>query len=357
MNGPGYNRALLVAALVMIVPAVAFCGTPQVNLNRLATEFDHWHSVASGENFVYLDNTTWGSHFIFWGPTPETMPKNIDEAFVLETVNSFRDQEAASFKVQSSGKIKVHGHKGFSVTGTREGGDIYTTYAVFHCNKSDRLILSQIDLHASCGTPAAVSDRLAEIERTISCHGENRRINNPKVPLKMNFPAINLVFFIPDGWRSDIYQEGSTAQQGAIWTLPINSDDKIYYSTSGTSGMDAAAAAGSALEGFRAELLKAGTGRTVELSPENDGVPADMGGWYQLRGSVLVKDEAFAWDSGEHIFRLDIWERDGRWHSLLYSILSRDEFEGRRVYLQPDDMTFIGLEERLSKAVAGFPGS
>jgi hypothetical protein len=354
MNGSGFNRTLLVAALIVLIPAAAFCGTPQVDLKRVSTKFDHWHSMASGEDFIYLDNTTWGAFFIYWGPVPETMPKNIDEAFVLETVTRFHGEPCTALNILESEKVKVHGHKGFSVTGMIEGEDVHTSFTVFQCNKSDRLFLTQIDLHTACGTPVSVSERLAEVERTISCHGVNRRINNPKVPMKMNFPAIHIVFFIPDGWRSDIYQEGSTAEAGAVWTLPINSDDKIYYATVGTSGADPAAAAASVLEGFRAELLKAGEGRTVELNPEGDGVPVDLDGRYLLKGSVMVKDEAFAWDSGEHLFRLQIWERGGNWHCLLYSILSRNEFEGRRVYLQPDDSTFLSLEERLAKAVDGF---
>lgn len=355
MNGPGFNRSFFVAALMLMVSAVAFCGTPEVDLKRLSTDFNHWHTMASGDDFIYLDNTTWGEFLLFWGPAPESMPKAIDEAFVLETVSRLRGELSTSFKPESGEKVKIHGHKGYSVSGVVVDQGISTRYTVFHCNKSDRVFLSQIDLHTSCGTPVAVTERLAEAERTISCHGVNRRINNPKVPVKMNFPAINLAFFIPDGWRSDIYRENSSSAEGGIWTLPINSVHKVYYVRVGTSGADAVAAAQLVLDGFRSELLKAGTSRTVELNPDAEGVPADLGGRYLLKGAIQVKDEAFAWDSGEHLFRLHIWESGGDWQCLLSSILSRSEFEGRRVYLQPDGATFIDLEERLAKAVDGFP--
>lgn len=354
MNGPGFNRTLFAAALMLMLPAVAFCGSPQVDTKRLSTAFDHWHSMTTGDNFLYLDSTTWGSMFVFWGPVPEPAPKDIDEAVVLETVNRFRGESGTPFTVQSGEKTKVHGHKGYAVTGTGPDG-VSTRYTVFHCDKSNRFFLSQIDLHTTCGTPEAVFERLSEVERTISCHGVNRRINNPKVPLKMNFPALNLEFFIPESWRSDIYQEGSTADRGAIWTLPINSNLKVYYAVVAGSGVNPAAAAGTVLEDFRSQLLKAVAGRTVELNPEGAGAPTDLGGRYLLKGSVLVKDEVFAWDTGEHVFRMLIWDRGGSWHCLLYSILSRDEFEGRRVYLQPDESTFKDLEQRLSNAVDGFP--
>lgn len=353
MNGAGYGRVLVVAALLLALPAIAAGGTPRVDLDRLSTEFDHWHSVNSGDGFLYLDNTTWGSFFIFWAPTPEGLPRTIDEAYVLETVNTMRGEPTTDFKVRNGDKIKIHGHKGYTVTGTVEGSGVTKHYTVFNCKKSDRLFLSEIDLHTSCGTPAAVGERLAEVERTISCHGIDRRINNPKVPLKMNFPALNLEFFIPENWRSDVYQEGSTAEQGGVWTLPVNSDHKIYYSIHGAS--DAAAAAEAALDGFAAELRGAVAGRTVEVTPDGDGVPLEEEQGFLLKGGILVKDEAFNWDSGEHVFRMRLWQDGGDWHCLLYSVLSRDEFDGHKVYLQPDDTIFVDLEERIAKAVDDFP--
>jgi len=353
MNGVGYRRVLVVAALLLAVPAIAVGGTPQVDIGKLSTEFDHWHSVNSGDGFLYLDNTTWGSFFIFWAPTPEGLPKTIDQAYVLETVSALRGEPTAPFTVQGGDKAKVHGHKGYTVSGTVEGSGVTKHYTVFNCKKSKRLFLSEIDLHTSCGTPEAVAERLAEVERTISCHGVDRRINNPKVPLKMNFPALNLQFYIPENWRSDIYQEGSTADQGGVWTLPINSDHKIFYRIAGAS--DAAVAASATLEGFANELRTGVTDRTVELMPEGDGVPLEREGGYLLKGAVLVKDETFNWDTGKHVFRLRLWQDGGNWHCLLYSVLSRDEFEGRKVYLQPDDSIFLALEERIAKAVDGFP--
>jgi hypothetical protein len=353
MNGPGFKRALVVAALMLMIPAAAFCGPPEVDLKRLATEFDHWQTMASGDDFVYLDSTVWGEFVLHWGPVPDPMPKAIDEAFVLDTVTRLRGEVPASFAVEMGEKMKINSHKGYSVLGTAGDQGIRTLYSVFHCNKSDRLFLSQIDLNTACGTPDSITERLSEVERTISCHGVNRRINNPKVPMKMNFPAINLSFFIPEGWRSDVYQESSTAVAGGVWTLPVESNHKVLFARDVAS--DAAAAAVSTLDRFRTELLKAGTSRTVELIPEADGVPTDLGGHHQLKGSVLVKDEAFSWESGEHLFRIQLWEEGGNWQGVLYTVLNRIEFDGRKVYLQPDDSTFTSLEERLTKAVDGFP--
>jgi len=354
MNGRGLNRTLMVAALLVLVPVAALCGPPQVDLKRLATDFDNWQTAASGEDFIYLANITWAAHTIFWGPVPESMPKTIDQAFVLETMNRFFSDRAAGFVAEDGEKLKVHGHKGFAVSGT-EGDGVAVRYGVFHCDKSDRVFLSRIERQTGLGTPEITAERLLEIERTISCHGVNRRINNPKVPLKMNFPALNLVFFIPEGWRSDIYRENSCVDEGAVWTLPMNSVHKIYYATMDASGTDAAAAAAETLAGFGAQLMAVCDGRTVEMTPDADGVPTDLGGRHLLRGTALVKDQVFDWESGEHRFRLHLWEKGGQWHGLLYDILSRSEFEGRKVYLQPDESMFLELEERLSKAVNGFP--
>ena len=277
--------------------------------------------------------------------TEATLEREEALDFLTETV----DPEYRQAVIPTALRAFTHlDHSGWKYVPREPGESVPAESLVWSCPVSGRVFAAELAIDTSLETDPGWVEVLDAIASSVACHGPVRRVDFAGLEFEELFRSdeLRLGLRLPIAWEADLFDPGSTAEQGRIWAASTRSVGMVLLRRRDDR-------AGSLQEFLQTtvELLPvalARENRTVRVLQEGE---QSIGNEWTARGTFQVEDGDWDWVSGGHRFMIRAFSAGGEHHTILVSWLATPHAHGVRLDLETP---WHLVEDLLSRASTAY---
>ncbi|MBU8934791.1 MAG: hypothetical protein KOO62_12445 [candidate division Zixibacteria bacterium] len=340
---------LMIMAILAVIAAGAWCseeqGKPPIDLTSLQAIDNHWEVVHSScdasKSSMTLQNKKWLMYFLHWRPLTDSN-RTVTIDYVKNHLLNFWGPSMPFTLSGIEGELEIGGHRAFYVEATLNPGMVRTRFVVWNCEETNRQFTADCNINLRMNTPDEFFDIQEDITRTICCHGQESKHDNPSLPWVYQNDSLNISFSKPANWHTSTFAasawfpEGHTSTNATLWTLISDSDKRaqLWWQPSTIPISETYLDSILLLLPMDTTFAPAAPA-TVTISVESSATGNGMiegNGYYLI--TEVENDQSYI---DKYLFRSLLWQRDGTTYLLLTSMLAYEEIMMRPIDLVPSD--------------------
>ncbi|MCP4633308.1 MAG: hypothetical protein GY855_10315 [candidate division Zixibacteria bacterium] len=356
-----YKLVLTVAIMAVFAVVVACCsekeGIQPIDLTPISAADGNWEVVSSSvdaaQGSITLHNKKWLMYFLHWRPLVDSN-RSVTFEYVKNHLLNFWGPAMPFTLSGKEGELEIAGHRALYVEATLGPNKIRTRFLVWNCEETNRQFTADCNINLLMKTPAELFDIQEDITRTICCHGQESKHDNPDLPWIYQNDSLNISFSKPVNWHTSTFMastwfpEGQTSTNGTLWTLISDSEKRVQLWWHPTTMPASKLLLDSLLLSLPTDSTFAPADpATVKISVESTN---SRNGMIEGIGYYLITEvENNQSYNDKYLFRSLLWQQEGISYLLLTSMLAYDEIWMRPFDLVPSDSM---MEHLLWKEIA-----